>query len=61
MNDFLCQGDSSIVLTANKTKADEDMRTEMKMLEVVCETPLSFLPSFKPASVAVKNVDLKRY
>ena len=49
------------MLTVNKTKTDEDMRTEMKMLEVVCETPLSFLPSFKPASVAVKNVDLKRY
>ena len=61
MKDFLCQGDRSIVLTVNKTKADEDMRVEMKTLEVVCETPLSFLPSFKPASMAMKNVDLKRY
>ena len=49
------------MLTVNKTKADEDMRVEMKTLEVVCETPLSFLPSFKPAGVAVKYVDLKRY
>ena len=47
------------MLTVNKTKTDEDLRIETKMLEVVCETPHSFLSFFKPTSMALTNVDFE--
>ena len=49
MKEYVLQDDGNIVPTVNKMKIGEDIRIEIKMLNVVYEThTISYLPSSNP-------------